>query len=50
MSAPLLARFVYPYPVVLAVVMAGLAGAGFGGERLLRRHVDRVTDRMEFVV
>jgi len=50
LSAPLLAWLVYPYPAVLAAVVAALVGAGVYGERRLRRYVDRVADGMEFVM
>jgi hypothetical protein len=48
LSTNVLAFAVYPYPVVLAGVVATLAGAGAAGHLLLRRRLEKTTSDLEF--
>jgi ABC-2 type transport system permease protein len=48
-SVHVLSLIVYPYPIVVALVIAGLALAGLSAERSLRRRLDYKGGEMEFL-
>jgi len=47
-STHVLGFAVYPYPVVLAAVIASLLAAGIAGQWLMRRRLEKVAADLEF--
>ncbi len=48
-SSPLLSAVIYPYPSTTVVLIVALFGIGVLGQRLLRRRLERLTAKMEFL-